>query len=475
MTEFNYLVIDLGTGNTKVAIISSLGKILGIKSFENIYYKDSDYDDAQFFIPNEWKEKILECCYDLLKDKNLKISAVTSTGARQSIVLYDEYYNCFLGLPNIDNRGKESIKKLEDNHIVYKKTGRWLTEDFPAAKLLGLKDKKIDIYNKIFKFTSISEWIGEIFTGKIAIEPSQACETQLYNIMSKNWDDELCKLYGINPKILPNILNSGEILGKINIMELPELKDIPFIIGGADTQIAIKSSDFKLGDVGIISGTTSPIVMLSKEIYYDSLERCWVDCDLKASNYQIETNPGVTGLNYQRLKNNFMSDISYEEIEKNLKNKKEYFTIASFSTLNFTKKISFKKGGFITKTPFNEKIDVIDLMWATLGDIAASIYFQYKELTEILPNKNDYIIGYGGGFRSEILCQMIVDLTGKKLYLNEGFEQASLYGCLRICNEYYNFKPEKENKFFKIYFPKKDSLIKKYYNEWLLIRKNLNN
>ena len=54
-----YLVFDLGTGNSRVAIGDETGNIIGIRSFENIYHQESRNPEAKYFIPKEWLQKIL--------------------------------------------------------------------------------------------------------------------------------------------------------------------------------------------------------------------------------------------------------------------------------------------------------------------------------------------------------------------------------------------------------------------------------
>lgn len=474
----NYLIVDLGTGNTRVGLVSSNGEILCIKSFENNYYRDYEYEDAQYFIPKDWSKQILNYIKEIINEfPEIKISAITSVGARQSIVLYNKLGEAFYGLPNIDNRGEAWVNNVGNSVDVYKKSGRWLTCDFPAAKLLGLKKKHIDIYNEIFKFTSLSEWIGEIFTGKICIEPSQACETQLFDIDKLDWSLVLCDYFGVDKNILPDIKSAGEILGNISpklcqILGIDE--ECVFIVGGADTQVAVKGIEIKEGEVAIVSGTTSPVVSISKDRIYDKKERCWTDSNLKGENYQIETNPGVTGLNYQRLKNLLCEDVSYEEIDKKLFNKDSYKCISILSTLFFDEAKSIKIGGFIMRPPFDENLDKYDFMWSVAADIACSTYLQYCNLNNIIVNRNDYILGCGGGLQSEFISQMIANLTNKKLYVRKGSSQASLNGGIKICNEHFKINNGDIDKGCTIYYPSKNHFIKKYYDQWFETRKNIN-
>lgn len=477
--EINYLVVDMGTGNSRVGLVGADGTIWGIRNYENQYYKDKQYEDAQYFLPEEWEENLMNGCKELVKEfPEHPVRAITSSGARESIVLYNKEGKTYLGLPNIDNRGREWMNEIEDQTFIYDKTGRWVTEDFPAAKLMGYRKKYPEEFEKITKITSLSEWVGELFCGRLVIEPSQACETQLFDIETREWSERLCKDYGIPMDILPEIAKAGDSLGKIKKEMADKIglnEDVEFIVGGADTQIALKSVGMDVGDVAVVSGTTSPVATITDYKYYDKQERCWTDSNLGGDTYQVETNPGVTGLNYQKIKNFLFPDTSYEELETEMAKQTEYLCTASFSSLYFSEKRSLKKGGFIMKSPFDATLKPIHLIWAVVADIACSIYVQYQSLCEMIRHDKDYILGCAGGFQSKMLCQHLADLTGKKLVVREGFSQASINGCLRICNAYYGITSEKKSEQAEmVYTPKDGSLIQEYYQEWLNNREMLN-
>lgn len=471
----NYLVIDSGTGNCKVVLVNGKGDILDVMSFENRYYKDYDYPDAQYFLPEEWEEKILSVCKELISlHKDIRIDAVISTSARQSIVLLDEELHGYYGLPNIDNRGKSWMSEIKNREEIYEKTGRWVTEDFPAAKLYGLKKKKLDLYEKLYKFTSISEWIGHIFTGELYIEPSQACETQLYNINTGQWDRSLCESYSISESVLPEIRHAGTKLGDLKKSVL-EYLGIPyetiFIIGGADTQMALKGINIHENEFGIISGTTSPVLTLNQEKIHDPEEKCWVNTNLASDHYVIETNPGVTGLNYQRLKRIIAPEITYEEMEENYEKMDSYKCTISLTSLDFANKRSLGAGGIILTSPLNTIESAFDILWASLADIACSIYTQYLNLSSMTLNTKDYIKCGGGGFKSRTLCQMIADLTGKKVILFDRFNQATTVGTVVLANNYFGEERNLEFEVLKEYHPEEGGLVLEYYHEWMKNRK----
>ena len=402
---------------------------------------------------------------------------MSSAGARQSIVLLDRSGCPFYGLPNIDNRGREYMHTIQDRDTVYRLSGKWVTEDFCAAKLLGFRMRYPELYEQVGTVLSISEWIAPIFTGVSAMEPSQACETQLYDLESGAWSQRLCDSYGVGKELLPPLLPAGAVIAPIlpaYRRELNMTEDAVFIMGGADTQVALKQTALATGDIAVVSGTTSPVVTVTEAKYYDPLQRVWTDANLGGKDFLVEMNPGVTGLNYQRVKASLGSDMSYGSLEEAYAKKADFQCTASFSSLLFYRQQSLRKGGFFTRSPMGAELDRIDMMWAVLGDIACSIYEQLSHLTGLVGNSRDYVLGCGGGFQSGTLCQMLADLSGREVRLTPGFEQATVQGLISICNETLGLPGGVSGGEKICYIPRKDQLIHAYYPLWMENRNRAN-
>ena len=324
---------------------------------------------------------------------------------------------------------------------------------------------------------SLSGFIAWIFTGIACFEPSQACETQLYDLEKGAWSDFLCETYGIDPAFLPPLKMAGEQVGPI----LPDLaedlgmsRDACFVAGGADTQCGLLQTGIMPGDIAIVSGTTTPVTALTDHKFYDEQQRVWVDANLGAKGYLIEMNPGVTGLNYQRIKDVLAPDISYEALEQEYSRKQNFLATASFSSLLFYERRSLRHGGFFLPSPWPDSMTRVDLLWAALADIACSTYEQLQRLIDLSGHQRDYVFGCGGGLRSGTLCQMIADLSGLELRLLPGFEQATLYGLTVLCNHACHVDtPAAEGSVLR-YPPRGGDLIRRYHERWRKERLSLN-
>ena len=75
----HYLLVDLGTGNSRVALVDANGAILGLRTYTNVYHRDSAYEDAQYFLPEEWAPLLLQGCRELCGEHPARMSGLTQS------------------------------------------------------------------------------------------------------------------------------------------------------------------------------------------------------------------------------------------------------------------------------------------------------------------------------------------------------------------------------------------------------------
>jgi len=330
---------------------------------------------------------------------------------------------------------------------VYQITGRYPTSLFSAFKLVGLREVYPAIFNDIACFMSISDWVQYKFSGICGYEHSQASETLLYDVARKNWSQELFAQFNLPTAIVPPLKEAGSILGDI----LPDLAvkmginaGAKVIVGGGDTQLAIKSIAPSANDVVIVSGTTTPIIKIVEDYVLDSDRRTWTSRHVEADEFILEANAGVTGLNYQRLKEIFYPNEGYDIIEKELEKVTYSQCVASLGSLIADEDKPLTKGGFIFNAPVSHQLTRGSFVFAILWDIACSIYENYKFLCAVSPHNESYIWACGGGMESRKLRQFIANLFGKSIKIRDTFRQASVLGGVLVCNEALgleNFEP----------------------------------
>lgn len=434
-----YLIIDIGTGNVRVALVGTGGALLDMQRDNLLYREDGEQQEAWSFDPTVvWKQVMTLSKKILDNNREVRIRAITASSQREGIILLDEAGKALIGLPNHDHRGRPWENDIEQKDQIYQLVGRYPTALFSALKLRGIKEKQPELYQRTEKILSISDWAQYMFSGVMGYEHSQASETLLYDIEAMKWSEELCGAFGISPDLLPELHHSGTVLGNILPEKAEELDlpvDIPVVVGAADTQLAIKSTQPEPGDIVIVSGTTTPVVQIIEAYKIDSHQRTWTGRHIEKGEFVLEANAGVTGLNFQRLKEIFYPNESYEVMEKELQAVQGDPCVASLGSLLANESEPLTKGGFVFNAPVSGQLSRAGFVKAILWDIACSIKENYEFLCEVAPYEKEQVWACGGGFQSRTLAQQIANLIGKKVMLRDNFSQASVVGGALVCNE----------------------------------------
>ncbi|RRB02656.1 FGGY-family carbohydrate kinase [Larkinella rosea] len=467
--DYGYLIIDVGTGNVRVAVSETSGTIRQVAGEDMRYERDDHYPESIYFDPDQLWEQIVRLAKTALATSGpITIRAVTATSQREGIVAIDKTGQSLIGMPNIDHRGREWEDAIADKSRVYQLTGRYPTSLFSALKLVGVRERRPDLWNQISTFLSISDWVQFRLSGIARYEHSQASETLLYDVAAKQWSSELCTISGLEADLLPSLQSAGTVLGDVLPEMAQELGISPeavVVVGGADTQLAVRSTQPSFDDIVIVSGTTTPILKLVDQYLTDDQQRTWTNRHIDETGFILEANAGVTGLNFQRLKAIFYPNEPYEVIEKELSESSDARCVAALGSLLADEKKPLIRGGFWFNTPVSHQLTRSDFVRATLWDIACSIFENYKSLCAVTPHTKPYIWACGGGMQSRTLRQFIANLTQKTVRIRDTYRQASVVGGVFLCNDAMGMEGVEPATLDEV-IPEKKEQVMALYEEW---------
>jgi glycerol kinase len=108
---------------------------------------------------------------------------------------------------------------------------RWLLDEVPGARDRAERGE--------LAFGTVDSWLLWRLTGGAvhATDPSNASRTLCFDIRSLRWDDELCRLLGVPPAVLPAVKPSAGVFGETARGELPPGIPVTGIAG--DQQAAL--------------------------------------------------------------------------------------------------------------------------------------------------------------------------------------------------------------------------------------------
>ena len=137
-----------------------------------------------------------------------------------------------------------------------------------------LKREEPESWERVYKIGYLNTFLAAKLTGEVAVDPTIASLSGLVNIANPYcWDEELIKISGINPDILPDIKPS---FNKVGVLQEKIAKKIglpagiPVSIGSADTAAASFALGLKQhGDVFESMGTSGVLTFCLTKPEFD--------------------------------------------------------------------------------------------------------------------------------------------------------------------------------------------------------------
>ncbi len=464
-----FLLIDIGTGSTRVGLCTQAGEMHCLSAFPNAALHEKREEPVR-----RWRcfvERLEETIRGLLiQAPDFTITAVSVDSARQSFVALDEKGQvCELFL-NTENADEAIVASLKQRLVpdVFPVAGKPLTEDFLAPKLYQLKRNHLQRYRRIRAVVGFSEGVGAWMTGKSGMEYSQATESLLYDIAQRTWSQELIQAFEVDAEKLPPLLSSGTSLGAVRSDFLERIgyrrAAFPYVVGGADTQVGMSAFDLEAGDLVALAGTTSPVLELVDRFDSDRDRGFWMDADLGGHRVFREANPGIAGLNYQLWKESMLKDWTYEQLECYYRRAERIPVVAQLTSQVARNHQNRPRGAFFVETPLQPQQLAADFAMGILADHAVALAVQIQRLEAGKKSAGRIYVG-GGSFRSSVFTEWVSALLQRPLIRLQGFEESTFYGLARICRRFLHL-PEQERRLDEIIEPRTMPQIEEFRGCW---------
>ena len=221
--------IDQGTTSTRFILFDHEGQIVASAQREHrqIYPAPGLVEhDANEIWRNT--KAVIASTLRKAQAKPRDIAAIGITNQRETTLLWDRHTGLPLhhALVWQDTRTADLVARFAENggkDRLREKTGLPLATYFSALKLVWLLDHVEGARAKAQAgdalFGTIDSWLAWNLTGGIkgghhVSDVTNASRTQLMNIMSLTWDQDILRLFDIPPDCLPKICSSSQIYGE---------------------------------------------------------------------------------------------------------------------------------------------------------------------------------------------------------------------------------------------------------------------
>ncbi len=268
MSDDTILCIDQGTTNSKAVLLNQQGQIVaqGSAPLAITHPKPGWVEQAADDIWASVVKAIGEC---VAKSPDSNILAIGISNQRESVVQWNAGSGNSIG-PAITwqcRRTTETTQRLQSQgheDMVLAKTGLPLDPLFPASKIRWLLDLEGPEKRCI---GTVDSWlIWKLTAGtRYATDRSNASRTQLLNVETGEWDQDLCALFGVDSNILATVTDSKHLFG--HTKSVPGLSDgIPIASAIGDSHAALFGhAAFEPGEAKATFGTGSSVMMVVPE------------------------------------------------------------------------------------------------------------------------------------------------------------------------------------------------------------------
>ncbi|MBE2893556.1 autoinducer-2 kinase [Spirabiliibacterium falconis] len=453
MTSQNqYLMaLDAGTGSVRAVIFDLQGNQIATAQKEWTHQTDPNIPGSMNFnLEKNW-QLARWCITEAIKKSQIQstnIKAISTCSMREAIVLYDVNKNPIWACGNVDARAIKEVKQLKNRHDDYEKamyhsSGQTLSLS-AVPRLLWLKDNQPDVYNQAHFMTMLSDWLGFMLTGEIAVEPSNAGTTGLINLETRQWDKTLLENVGLNSSMLPQVKETGERLGNIteSIAHQTGLAvNTPVVVGGGDVQLGcIGLGIVAPSQAAIIGGTFWQQVVNLPKAKTDPSMNVRINPHVIPPMVQAESISFFTGLTMRWFRDAFC----HEEIvqaEKEgvdayslLEAQAKHVPIGSndvipiFSDAMHYANWYHAAPSFINLSISPEKCNKAVLFRALEENAAIVSAYNLKQVEYFSGIKLSSIIFAGGGAKGKLWSQILSDVTGLIIHVPI-VKEATALGC----------------------------------------------
>ena len=266
----NILAIDQGTTNTKALVVGPSGTILarGSQPTAISYPQPGWVEQDALEVWRCTRDAIAECL-GALDEPNL--AAVAVTNQRETALVWERetgqpvgpcvVWQCRRSAPFCNQLKSQGLEPL-----LQERTGLQVDPMFSASKLRWILEHTQDGFRRAEQgelcVGNIDAWVLWNLTGGAvhATDLTNASRTQLLNLHTLEWDDEVLDIFGIPAAALPEIKPSSAVYGEtVPLDDLPGGIPIASMIGDSHASL-YGQAGFKPGSIKATYGTGSSLM-----------------------------------------------------------------------------------------------------------------------------------------------------------------------------------------------------------------------
>ena len=267
----NYsIAIDIGTTTVKCILFSEGCRVVAEASREytTLHPKPSWAEQD----PEAWWNGTVESIRRLLEKsgvdpKEIRVISVSSQAPAVLPVGKDgkPLRNAMIWMDRRSVKEQEALAGSLGERHVFDVTGNRLDSYFTLTELLWCVNHEPEVMDKCYKLLQVNGYVNMKLTGVFSIDVSHATLTQLFDVHSESWSEELIRAAGADRSWMPDVYECMDPLGCVTpeAAALTGLSADTVVLAGAvdATAAGLEIGVTRDGKVAEVTGTSSLVLV----------------------------------------------------------------------------------------------------------------------------------------------------------------------------------------------------------------------
>ena len=460
------IAYDIGTTGVKTCLFE-IDKTIVLKAASScgygLYMVENGGAEQDF---DEWWKAMADTTNDIFKSKEVKklgvkpsdIEGISFCSQMQGLVCLDKDCNVIRRpMSYMDQRAKEEIKKGIANGIqiaganvfkllpyLYLTGAVSCSVKDPIWKYKWIEAHEPENFKKIYKIVDVKESIIAKMTGRIIMTPDSAFGQLLYDTRKghEGWSKFVCKMVGVNPDHLADIVKSTDVVGGLTeaaAKDLGLVAGIPVFGGGGDASlIGVGAGAVLPGDTHIYSGTSGWVGTVVEKQTVDTGAMIAAIVGAQDGKFNYFAEHETSGKCLEWVKNHLaLDEIGIYLKKKDITESDENYEAEYTSLYDYLSKVmketpAGSNGVIFTpwlhgnRCPFEDpnaagmffNINIETGKRDLIRSVIEGVCFQNRWMYEQEAKKvsvSDTVRFVGGGALSDVTCQILADVLQKKV------------------------------------------------------------
>lgn len=423
------LGVDLGTSGTKTVLFDQYGATVASASKEYpLYQPENGWAEQD---PDDWWDAARETISTIMSTSHVSPSDIVGlgiSGQMHGLVLTDEDGRVLRkAIIWCDGRTarqcEELTRRVTPERLIAISANPALT-GFTAGKILWVMEHEPEIFARARHILLPKDYVRFRLTGEYASEMSDASGTNLLDVPSRRWSEEIADAMNLDMSMLPPLYESSEQVGVISeeaARQTGLMAGMPVAGGAADNMAgAIGTGVASAGRAFTTIGTSGVVYAHSDTVQIDPQGRVHTFCSAVPGAYTVMSCTLAAGLSLRWFRDTFcsaeMAAASQMDVDPYiLMNQQADKSPIGANRLIFLPYLmgerspvldSNARGAFIGLSTIHTRRDL-------LRAVMEGVIYSQRQNLDILRGMNvvpNEMLACGGGARSPFWRQMMADV-----------------------------------------------------------------